>query len=93
MSPWAAPILFVKNKDGNLRVCMDYRGLNKLTIENKYPIPQIDELFNQVKGTKIFSKIDLPSVYHQIIIKEEDIAKTTFRIWYGHYEFIVLPSG
>eukprot|EP00253_Pinus_taeda_P008401 PITA_08401 len=91
VSPWGAPVLFVKKKYGTLRMCIDYRELNKLTIKNKYPLPRIDELFDQVKGATMFSKIDFPSGYHEIRIKEEDIAKTTFRTRYGHYEFVVLP--
>eukprot|EP00253_Pinus_taeda_P011854 PITA_11854 len=93
VSPWGAPVLFVKKKYGTLCMCIDYRQLNKLTVKNKYPLPRIDELFDQVKGEKVFSKTDLRSGYHQIRIKDEDIAKTTFRTRYGHYKFVVLPFG
>jgi hypothetical protein len=78
MSSWGAPVLFVKKKDGTLRLCIDYRQLNKVTIKNKYPLPRIDDLFNQLGGASIFSKIDLRSGYHQVQIKGEDIHKTAF---------------
>jgi hypothetical protein len=93
VSPWGAPVLFVKKKDGTLRLCIDFRQLNKVTMKNNYPFPRIDDLFEQSKYAKIFSKIDLRSVYHQVRIKEEDITKTSFRTRYGHYEFTVVPFG
>jgi hypothetical protein len=78
-SPWGAPVLFVKKKDGTLRMCIDYRELNKLTIKNRYPLPRIDDLFDQLQGSSFYSKIDLCSGYHQLRVKEEDIPKTAFR--------------
>ena len=92
-SPWGAPILFVKKKDGSMRMCVDYRGLNNLTIKNSYPLPRVDELFDRLQGAKFFSVIDLRSGYHQIRVAEDDISKTAFRTRYGHFEFLVLPFG
>jgi hypothetical protein len=93
VSPWGAPVLFVKNKDGTLRLCIDFRQLHKVTIKNKYPLPRIDDLFDQLKNAKIFSKIDLKSGYHKVRIKDEDINKTSFRTRYRHYEFRVVSFG
>ncbi|GKE67103.1 putative reverse transcriptase domain-containing protein, partial [Tanacetum coccineum] len=92
-SPWGAPVLFVKKKDGSLRMCIDYQELNKLTVKNRYPLPRIDDLFDQLQGSSVYSKIDLRSGYHQLRVREEDISKTAFRTRYGHYEFQVMPFG
>ncbi|GJY61995.1 putative reverse transcriptase domain-containing protein [Tanacetum coccineum] len=90
---WGAPVLFVKKKDGSFRMCIDYHELNKLTVKNRYPLPRIDDLFDQLQGSEFYSKIDLRSGYHQLRVREEDISKTTFRTRYGHYEFQVMPFG
>ncbi|GJZ43071.1 putative reverse transcriptase domain-containing protein [Tanacetum coccineum] len=86
-TPWGAPVLFVKKKDGSFRMCIDYQELNKLTMKNRYPLPRIDDLFDQLQGSSVYSKIDLRSGYHQLRVREEDIPKTAFRTRYGHYEF------
>ena len=93
VSPWGAPVLFVKKKDGTLRMCIDYRQINKVTVKNKYPLPRIEDLFDQLKGAGVFSKIDLRSGYYQLRVKEGDVPKTAFRTRYVHYEFLVMPFG
>ncbi|GKC79063.1 putative nucleotidyltransferase, ribonuclease H [Tanacetum coccineum] len=92
-SPWGAPVLFFKKKIGSFRMCIDYKELNKLTIKNRYPLPRIDDLFDQLQGSQYFSKIDLQSGYHQLRVHENDIPKTAFRTRYGHFEFTVMPFG
>ncbi|KAA3473713.1 DNA/RNA polymerases superfamily protein [Gossypium australe] len=93
VSPWGVPVLFMKKKDGSMRMCIDYQQLNKLTIKNKYPLLRIDDLFDQFRGASIFSKIDLRSGYHQLRVKEADVYKMAFKARYGHYEFLVMPFG
>ncbi|GJW95556.1 putative reverse transcriptase domain-containing protein [Tanacetum coccineum] len=93
ISPWGDPVLFVKKKDGSFRMCIDYRELNKLTVKNRYPLPRIDDLFDQLQGLSVYLKIDLRSGYHQLRVEDEDIPKTAFRTRYGHYEFQVMSFG
>lgn len=90
-SPWGAPVLVVKKKDRSLKMYIDYRELNKVTIKNKYPLSQIDELLDQLQGALVFSKIDLRSRYHQLKIRKQDVPKTTFRTRYEHFKFLVMP--
>nr|GEZ89572.1 putative reverse transcriptase domain-containing protein [Tanacetum cinerariifolium] len=92
-SVWGAPVLFVKKKDGSFRMCIDYRELNELTIKNHYPLPRIDDMFNQLQGSSVYLKIDLRFGYHQLRIREKDIPITAFRTRYSHYEFQVMPFG
>ena len=92
-SPWGAPVLFSKKKDKTLRLCFDYKQLNKVTIKNLYPLPRIDDLFDQLRGARVHSKIDLRTGYYQLRVRETDILKTTFRTRYGHFAFTVMPFG
>ena len=93
ISLWGAAVLFMKKKDGTLRMCIDYCHLNKVTIKNKYPVPRIDDLFDQLQGSSFFSKIDLFSGYHQLRVRDGDIPKTSFHTRYGYYEFLVMSFG
>ena len=92
-SPWGAPVLFAKKKEKTLRMCIDYRQLNRVTIKNRYPLPRIDDLFDQLRGARIYFKIDLRTGYHQLRVRGANIPKTTFRTWYGYFEFTVMPFG
>ena len=92
-SPWGALVLFVMKKDKTLRLCIDYKQLNRVTIKNRYPLPRIDDLFDQFRGARVYSKIDLRSGYHQLRVRETYIPKTSFRTRYGHFEFTVMPFG
>ena len=91
VSPWGVLVLFVKKKDGILQMCIDYQQINKVTVKNKYPLPRIKDIFDQLKGASVFSKIDLRSKYYQLQEKDVNVPKTAFRTRYGHYEFLVMP--
>ena len=93
ISPWGAPVLFAKKKSKTLQLCIDYRQLNRATIKNRYPLLRIDDLFDQLRGARVYFKLDLCTSYHQLRVSEADISKTTFRTWYGHFEFTVMPFG
>ena len=93
VSPWGTTVLFVRKKDGSLRMCINYCQLNKVIIKNKYTLPRIDDLSDQLQGTSCFSMIDLRSSYHQLRVREYDIAKIAFKTRYGHYEFLVKSFG
>ena len=90
-SPWGASVLFAKKKGNTLRLCIDYRQLNRVTIKNRYPLPRIGDLFDHLRGARVYSKIDLRTGYHQLRVRETDIPKTAFRMRYGHFEFMMMP--
>ena len=92
-SPWGTPVLFTKKKDKTLRLCIDYRQLNRITIKNRYPLPRIDDLFDQLRGERVYSKIDLHTSYHQLRVREANIPKKAFRTRYERFKFIVMPFG
>ena len=93
ISLWGAPVLFMKKKDRSLHLCIDYRKLNRVTIHNQYPLFRIDELFDQLQVSRVYSKLDMRSGYHQLRVQEGDVPKTAFKTSYGHYEFLVIPFG
>ena len=90
-SSWGVSVLFVRKNDGSLRLCIDYRQLNQVTLKSKYPLLRVDDLLDQLRGASVFSKVDLKSGYHQVRVREEDIQKIAFWTRYGHYEFVVMP--
>ena len=92
-SPWGASVLIAKKRGKTLRLCIDYRQLNKVMIKNRYPLPRIEDLFDQLRGARVYSKIDLRTGYHQLRVRDTDIPKAAFRTHYGHFEFTVMPFG
>ena len=92
-SQWGASVLVAKKRDKTLRLCIDYRQLNKVMIKNRYPLPRIDDLFDQLRGERVYSKIDIRTGYHQLRVRDTDIPKAAFRTHYGHFEFTVMPFG
>ena len=93
ISPWGASVLVAKKRGKTLRLCMNYRQLNRVTIKNRYPLPRIDDLLDQLRGVRVYSMIDLLTGYHQLRVRETDIPKMAFRTRYGHFEFTVMPFG